>query len=379
MTHSLAETTSKHVPLHNLHIASGARMVDFAGWQMPVQYTQGIKQEHAHCRTHASLFDVSHMGQFRLTGKHADRALERLTPADIVDLPQNQQRYALLTTPEGGILDDCMITRYAGLLYVVVNAACREQDIAHLRKHLSDHAEIEEIQDHVLLALQGPQAATVLARFQPKITHMTFMQSCILEINDVQCYVSRSGYTGEDGFEISMPASVAQPFAEHLLAQDEVTFAGLGARDTLRLEAGLCLYGHDIGTTTSPIEAGLSWAIAKSRRQGGAREGGFLGQANILDELLRKDPKRKRIGLTAQGRAPIREGVTLYDLQGIPIGAVTSGLYSPSLERPIAMAYVQTPYAQTGTTLLAKVRGKNLPVDIVAMPFVPHKYYRHTT
>jgi aminomethyltransferase len=366
----------KHLPLHDLHVAAGARMVAFAGWHMPVQYPAGIKQEHLHCRTQAALFDVSHMGQLRLHGRHADRALEHLTPADIVDLPLNQQRYALLTSSEGGILDDCMVSRYADYLYMVVNAARREHDIGHLKANLGEDIAVDEIHDRVLLALQGPQAATVLARLQPEIQQMTFMASRALEINGVQCYVSRSGYTGEDGFEISIPIAAATQFAEQLLAQKEVAWAGLGARDALRLEAGLCLYGHDIDAHTTPVEAGLNWSVGKARRIGAAREGGFPGHRRILRELVDKSETRKRVGLVVQGRVPVREGAALYDESGNPVGHVTSGLFSPSLERPIAMAYVQTPVAKTQTSLLAEVRGKQLPVTVVSLPFVPHHYFR---
>jgi aminomethyltransferase len=365
-----------NLPLHNLHLAAGARMATFAGWQMPVQYPAGIKHEHLHCRSQAALFDVSHMGQLRLRGKHADRALERLTPADIVGLPLNRQRYALLTTPEGGILDDCMVSRYADYLYIVVNAACREQDIAHLRTGLGQDITVEEVNDRVLLALQGPKSAAVLARLLPDVQHMSFMSSRVLEINGAQCYVSRSGYTGEDGFEVSIPVSVATQFAEQMLAQEEVAWAGLGARDALRLEAGLCLYGHDIDTTTTPAEAGLSWSIGKARRPGGEREGGFPGDQHIFRELSDKSPKRKRVGLVVEGRAPVREDTTLFDQNNNSAGRVTSGLFSPSLERPVAMAYVHSPGTQPGTPLLAEVRGKRLRVTITSLPFVPHQYYR---
>ncbi|QIM47716.1 glycine cleavage system aminomethyltransferase GcvT [Pusillimonas sp. DMV24BSW_D] len=366
----------KHLPLHNLHVAAGARMVEFAGWHMPVQYPAGIKQEHLHCRTQAALFDVSHMGQLRLNGKRVDRALEHLTPADIVDLPLNQQRYALLTSAEGGILDDCMVSRYTDYLYMVVNAARREHDIAYLKANLGEDIAVEEIHDRALLALQGPLAATVLARLQPEVQHMRFMASHAIEINGAQCYVSRSGYTGEDGFEISIPIAAATQFAEQLLVQEEVAWAGLGARDALRLEAGLCLYGHDIDTHTTPVEAGLSWSIGKARRPGAAREGGFPGEQHILGELVNKSAARKRVGLVVQGRAPVREGAALYDQNNNRVGHVTSGLFSPTLEHPIAMAYVQTHVAKAQTYLLAEVRGKQLPVTVVSLPFVPHHYHR---
>lgn len=351
-------------------------MVEFSGWQMPVQYPAGIKQEHQHCRSQAALFDVSHMGQLRLRGKNVDRALERLTPADIVDLALNQQRYALLTTPEGGILDDCMVSRYEDYLYMVVNAACREQDVAHLKSYLGQDITVEEIDDRVLLALQGPQAATVLARLQPEVQNMLFMASRKITINGAQCYVSRSGYTGEDGFEISIPVSAATQFTEQLLAQKEVAWAGLGARDALRLEAGLCLYGHDIDTHTTPVEAGLNWSIGKARRHGAAREGGFPGEQRILRELVDKSAARKRVALVVQGRVPVREGAALYDQSNNLVGQVTSGLFSPTLERPIAMAYVKTPLAKAQTTLLAEVRGKQVAVTVGTLPFVPHRYHR---
>jgi len=363
-------------PLTNLHIELGARMVPFAGYTMPVQFPLGVKQEHLHTRAAAGLFDVSHMGQLRLTGPNAAGALEKLVPVDIIDLPEGKQRYALLTNEKGGILDDLMITNYGDWYYLVVNAACKDEDIAHLRNHLPDNLTLEELDDRALVALQGPKAADVLAELQPAVADMVFMDNHQLEIDGADCFVSRSGYTGEDGFEISIPAGDAERIVRKLLAFDTVESIGLGARDSLRLEAGLCLYGHDIDTTTTPLEASLIWAISKPRRADGARPGGFLGDSVILDQIANKDWTRKRVGLKGEGRAPVREGTELFNDAGDKIGVVTSGTFGPSAGFPVAMGYVETASSPIGTQVFAEVRGKRLPMTVSKMPFVEQRYYR---
>lgn len=287
-------------PLHALHIETGAKMVPFAGYDMPVQYELGVRKEHIHCREHAGLFDVSHMGQLRLHGENAAKALEALVPVDIIDLPAGKQRYALFTNEQGGLMDDLMVTNFGDHLFVVVNAACKEQDIAHLRANLPSDVQLEEIEDRALLALQGPEAATVLATLNPAVADMVFMDAASMDLGGVECLVSRSGYTGEDGYEISVPADQADAFARTLLANDAVEWIGLGARDSLRLECGLCLYGHDIDTTTTPVEASLLWALSKPRRADGERAGGFPGADIILDQIATKDVSRKRVGLLGE-------------------------------------------------------------------------------
>ena len=367
-------------PLTNLHIELGARMVPFAGYSMPVQFPLGVKQEHLHTRAAAGLFDVSHMGQLRLSGPDAAAALEKLVPVDIIDLPVGKQRYALFTNEEGGILDDLMVTHYCDdrgdWLYLVVNAACKEEDVAHLRKHLPENLRLEELDDRALVALQGPKAADVLARLQPAVADMVFMDNRQLDIDGADCFVSRSGYTGEDGYEISIPAQDAERIVRRLLAYDEVESIGLGARDSLRLESGLCLYGHDIDTTTTPLEASLIWAISKARRADGERPGGFPGAQVILDQIANRDWARKRVGLKGEGRAPVREGTELFNDAGDKIGVVTSGTYGPSAECPVAMGYVATPYSELETKVFAEVRGRKLPMTVSRMPFVEQRYYR---
>ena len=372
------EDASLTTPLTALHEELGARMVPFAGYSMPVQYPLGIKQEHLHTRKAAGLFDVSHMGQVWLTGDRVDEALERLVPADIVDLPVNRQRYALLTNDQGGILDDLMISRHEDGFYPVVNAACREADIAHLRANLGDNVQLEEMTDRALVALQGPSAEAVLSRFQPAVADMVFMDNMKMELMGETAIISRSGYTGEDGYEISVPASIAEDFVRKLLADPEVEAIGLGARDSLRLEAGLCLYGNDIDTTTTPVEAAISWAVGKPRRRGGAREGGFPGAERILEQMETRDIKRKRVGLVAEGKAPVREGATLYagEEGGEPIGEVTSGNFGPSMGGPIAMGYLSLEAAEVGNTVYADVRGKRRPMKVSATPFVKPGYQR---
>ena len=364
-------------PLHTLHIELGARMVPFAGYDMPVQYPLGVMKEHQHTREHAGLFDVSHMGQIRLTGANAAQALEALVPVDIIDLPVGMQRYAMFTNEKGGILDDLMVANLGDdQLFLVVNAACKEQDLAHLRKHLSAHCTIEPLfEERALLALQGPQAVTVLERLAPDVARMTFMQFAPVTLQSVPCYVSRSGYTGEDGFEISVPAEHAEALARRLLAEPEVQAIGLGARDSLRLEAGLCLYGHDMNQETTPIEASLLWAISKARRSDGTRAGGFPGAEQIFDQQ-QQGVTRKRVGLLPQERTPVREGAEIVDANGTSIGTVCSGGFGPTLGAPLAMGYVNTAFTPLDSEVWAIVRGKRVPMKVAKMPFVPQRYYR---
>ncbi|MBY5927528.1 glycine cleavage system aminomethyltransferase GcvT [Halomonas sp. DP8Y7-1] len=364
----------KTTPLNALHRELGAKMVPFAGYDMPVQYPLGVKKEHEHTRAACGLFDVSHMAQILIRGDDALVALESLVPADLVGLPEGMQRYGLFTSEEGGILDDLMTVNAGDHLYLVVNAACREQDIAHLRRGLPDH-EIEVI-DRGLLALQGPKAASVMQRLCPAACDMVFMQHGRFDIDGIPVWVSRSGYTGEDGFEISVPAEQTDALARKLLAEDEVEAIGLGARDSLRLEAGLCLYGHDIDTTTTPVEAGLIWAIGKPRRRGGERAGGFPGADMVLHQIEVKDHQRKRVGLLAEGRAPVREGAELYSEDNQLLGSVTSGGFGPSVGKPVAMGYVTLDHAELGTTVYAEVRGKRLPMTVTRMPVITPGYYR---
>lgn len=371
MTQELLKT-----PLHALHVEVGAKMVPFAGYDMPVQYPLGVKKEHLHTRDAAGLFDVSHMGQLRLLGDGAAAFLETLVPVDIVDLESGKQRYAFFTNEEGGIMDDLMVANLGDHLFVVVNAACKEQDIAHLQSHLPSGVELDIIEDRALLAIQGPKAAAVLARFAPEVSDMLFMDICKVDILGAECIVSRSGYTGEDGYEISVPADKAEELARKLTAEEEVEWIGLGARDSLRLECGLCLYGHDLDTTTTPVEASLLWGIQKVRRIGGEREGGFPGADIILKQIETKDVARKRVGLVGQTKAPVREGAELFDADGVKIGVVTSGTAGPNAGKPVSMGYVRADLAAIGTELFAEVRGKMLPMTVEKMPFVPQRYYR---
>jgi len=364
-----------HTPLHALHLELGAKMVPFAGYAMPVSYPQGILAEHRQCRESAVLFDVSHMGQLRLTGDDAAAALETLVPVDIVGLAPGKQRYALFTNDAGGILDDLMVTRRADHLFLVVNAACKEADTTHLRTHLSTRCLIEPLPERALLALQGPKAAAVMQRLAPELAKLTFMTGGEATIHGVACFATRSGYTGEDGFEISVAAAEAETLARALLAEPEVAPAGLGARDTLRLEAGLCLYGHDIDTTTTPVQAGLTWAIQKVRRPGGERAGGYPGAETIAAQLADGAPM-KRVGLVGLERVPVREGAHIVDDAGLGIGRVTSGTVGPSVGQPIAMAYLPSALAVPGTVVHADVRGKRQPLRVSPLPFAPHRYFR---
>ncbi|MBB6168531.1 glycine cleavage system aminomethyltransferase GcvT [Chelatococcus composti] len=367
----------RHTPLHSRHVALGARMVPFAGYDMPVQYAKGIIAEHQHTRKAAGLFDVSHMGQLALVGPdHASvsRALEALVPADILGLVPGQQRYSQLLNDQGGIIDDLMVTRPLDSddrLLLVVNAACKEGDIRHIRQHLPEGVGLEVLDDRALLALQGPEAEAVLARHAPEARNLSFMTAAPMQVAGSACHVSRSGYTGEDGFEISVPADRAGALWDLLLAEPEVEPVGLGARDSLRLEAGLCLYGHDINEETSPVEAGLAWSIQRRRRQ----EGGFPGSHRILEEL-ENGPLRRRIGLQPEGRMPAREGTEIKDAAGELVGEVTSGGFAPTLGAPVAMGYVASDFAREGTQLTLVVRGKEIPAQVVPMPFVAHRYKR---
>lgn len=367
-------TELKTTPLHALHQELGAKLVPFAGYEMPVQYPLGVKKEHEHTRAACGLFDVSHMAQILIHGEDPLRALETLVPADLVGLPVGMQRYGLFTSEDGGILDDLMTVNAGDHLYLVVNAACRDQDLAHLRRGLAEH-EVEEL-DRGLLALQGPKAATVMERLCPAACKLVFMQHARFEIEGIEVWVSRSGYTGEDGFEISVPADQTESLARLLLAHEEVEAIGLGARDSLRLEAGLCLYGHDIDTTTTPVEAGLIWAIGKPRRRSAERAGGFPGADVILHQIEVKNHQRKRVGLLAEGRAPVREGAELYNEAGGHIGTVTSGGFGPTVGKPVAMAYVAIEQAEIGNTVFAEVRGKRLPMTVSKMPVITPGYYR---
>jgi aminomethyltransferase len=357
--------------LHALHVERGARMVDFAGWALPVQYPAGIMAEHRQCREAAALFDVSHMGQVLVHGDGAAQAFEALVPGNVTGLAQDRLRYTVLTNEQGGVLDDLIVGRVADGLYVVVNAACREADLAHLRAALEPVHRVEELTDRALLALQGPAAAAVMARLAPPAAELGFMQSVEAGIGGRSCRIARSGYTGEDGFEISVAEGDAAALARLLLDQPEVEPAGLGARDSLRLEAGLCLYGHELTPEITPIEAGLAWTIGKRRRE----QGGFPGAGTILRQL-RDGPARKLVGIRADGRAPAREGAEIQDAHGRAIGFVSSGGFGPTVGGPIALGYVAAAHAAPGTPLVLIVRGRPHPAHVVEMPFVPHRYAR---
>jgi aminomethyltransferase len=377
-----SESGLKITPLHALHVARGGKMVPFAGYDMPVQYAAGVLKEHLHTRQNAGLFDVSHMGQIVLRAKSgrvedAALALEQLVPQDIVAVAPGRQRYAQFTNDSGGILDDLMVANFGDHLFLVVNAACKAEDEAHLREKLSGDCIIEPLPDRALIALQGPKAEAALAKIGADVSSMKFMDTGPRRVGAFDSFVSRSGYTGEDGFEISVPAEHAEAFAAALLDNPDVLPIGLGARDSLRLEAGLCLYGHDIDTATTPVEAALEWSVQKSRRNGGARAGGFPGSDKILAQFETGAPRR-RVGLKAEGRAPVREGAPLFadSASTEQVGKVTSGGFGPSLNAPVAMGYVPSPLAAAGTTLFAEVRGQRLPLQVVPTPFVPNTYKR---
>lgn len=366
-----------HTPLHSLHLELGARMVEFAGHALPVQFPPGLLAEHLHTRRAASLFDVSHMGQLRLTGTDAAAALESLMPMDLLDLAVDRQRYGLLLGDEAGILDDLMLVRRSSDFLLVVNGACKHADLAHLQARIGQRCEITPLAGHALLALQGPLAVEVLRRLVPGVEQLLFMDGAAFVWEGSELYITRSGYTGEDGFEISLPDFMAETFARALLRHPEAAPAGLGARNSLRLEAGLCLYGNELDEGTTPAEAGLLWAVQKARRAGGVRAGGFPGAARLLAQMENPALRtRQRVGLRALERVPVREPAALHDASGRQVGRVTSGLLSPSLDQPIAQAYVEPASAAPDTRLQALVRGKPVPMEVVALPFVPNRYWR---
>jgi aminomethyltransferase len=366
-----------NTPLNALHLELGARMVPFAGYSMPVQYPMGLMAEHHHTRSEAGLFDVSHMGQLRLVGPDAAAAFESLMPVDVIDLPVGKQRYGLLLTDEGTIIDDLMFVNRGADIFVIVNGACKVNDIAHIQTRIGARCQVIPMPERALLALQGPKAVNALSRLVPGVEKLVFMTGASLTWQGADLFITRSGYTGEDGFEISVHNDHVDAFARALLAQAEVKPIGLGARNSLRLEAGLCLYGNDIDTSTTPIEAGLNWAIQKVRRTGGARAGGFPGAGLLLGQLDGTHAlTRKRVGLIAQERVPVREHVELQNTQGQKIGEVTSGLLGPTANVPVAMGYVGAASAALGTVVNAMVRGKAVPMTVSAMPFVPNRYYR---
>ena len=382
MSDVVASDRLKHTPLYQLHLDLGARMVPFAGYEMPVQYPNGILKEHLHVRAAAGLFDVSHMGQFEIRSRNGDsdgvaRALESVVPMDIVGLAPGRQRYALLTNEHGGIRDDLMIARLGDRFLIVANAACKDADEVYLREAMSHACAIERIEDRALVALQGPGAEAALAGLAPDVRSMRFMDFRTTDVMNVACFVSRSGYTGEDGFEISLPASHAEAVARELLKNSNVAMIGLGARDSLRLEAGLCLYGSDLDTTTTPVEAALEWSIQKARRTGGSREGNFPGAQTILHQLVSGVPRR-RVGLRPEGRAPIRHGAKLFSDQDVAdaIGVVTSGGFGPSVNAPVAMGYVRQVDEPAGGIIYADLRGKRVPLRLSALPFISTTYKR---
>lgn len=367
-------------PLHALHVSLGAKMVPFAGYEMPVQYPLGVMKEHLHTRAHAGLFDVSHMGQVIVKAASyatAAAGLERLIPVDILDLAEGRQRYGFFTNADGGIADDLMLANRGDHIFMVVNAACKTSDIAHMKAALEPELSVTEVTDRALLALQGPAAEAVLSGLDARARDMRFMDVATLDLQGVTAWVSRSGYTGEDGYEISVPANKAEEIAITLLDHPLVEAIGLGARDSLRLEAGLCLYGHDIDATTSPVEGGLTWAIQKVRRPGGARAGGYPG-AEIIAAQLEHGVPRKRLGLMPEGRAPMREGVPLFATEEAtdPIGTITSGGFGPTVGRPIAMGYVTTEHATLGASVFGELRGKRQPLTVARMPFTPANFKR---
>ena len=370
----------KRTPLYELHSELGAKLTEFAGYEMPVQYSLGILGEHQHTRTKAGLFDVSHMGQIILRGSSYQEtalAFERAIPMDVLGLKVGRQRYGFLTTDGGGILDDLMFSNRKDHIFAVLNAACKDSDIVHLRTLLEPEISIEVIENRALIALQGPASETVLSEFNSQISAMKFMDVETLSIAGAECWISRSGYTGEDGFEISIPSSAAEAITRSILSKQEVEFVGLGARDSLRLEAGLCLYGHDIDEETTPVEASLTWAIQKARRTNGERANGFLGD-EIITQQLDMGTYRKRVGFLPQTRAPMREGVEIYETESSKevIGKITSGGYGPTVGHPVAMGYINSEYVDSNDNLFGELRGKRVPVKIAKLPFVPLNFKR---
>ena len=375
MTQSLRKT-----PLNALHREFGAKLTEFAGYEMPVQYGLGILGEHQHTRKKAGLFDVSHMGQVILSGQSYEEtalALEKVLPMDVLGLEIGRQRYGFLTNDDGGILDDLMFSNRGDHIFVVLNAACKDSDIKYLRSLLEPNISIKEIESRALIALQGPASEAVLGKYHPQIENMKFMDVETLTIDGAECWISRSGYTGEDGFEISIPAEAAEPITRSILSNQNVEFIGLGARDSLRLEAGLCLYGHDIDQATTPVEASLTWAIQKARRSNGSRASGFIGSEIILKQLA-GGTNKKRVGLLPQTRAPMREGVEIFatETSKEAIGKITSGGYGPTVGYPIAMGYINSEYANSEDDLFGELRGKRVPVKVSNLPFVPLNFKR---
>ena len=363
-------------PFHQMHVDAGAKMVPFAGYEMPVSYPLGIKKEHNQTRERAGLFDVSHMGQIRLSGEHAMSALESLVPVDIIDLPLMKTRYALFTSENGGVLDDLMVTNLGdNTLFLVVNAACKYDDYEHLKRHLGSSCELDLHDDLALLALQGPKANKVLSELAPSVKEMTFMTAKQVMINEIDCFITRSGYTGEDGFEISVSNQDAESLADILLSSEEVEWIGLGARDSLRLEAGLSLYGHELDTNHSPVESSLNWALSKVRRLGEEREGNYLGD-NIILKQLENGSDTKVVGLLPEGKMPVRDGAIIQDENGTQVGYVTSGGFGPTLNKPISIARLETKVSNSQSKLFALVREKKIAVEIIKLPFVKHNYYR---
>ena len=363
-------------PLYQMHLDAGAKMVPFAGYKMPVSYPLGIKKEHIHTRKKAGLFDVSHMGQIRLVGANSKKALESIVPVDIIDLPLMKLRYALFTNKSGGVMDDLMVTNLGDEdLFLVVNAACKDADYDHLQSTIGDDCKVEFLEDVALLALQGPKAHEVLSEIAPSTSEMTFMTARQLVINGIDCLITRSGYTGEDGFEISVPAKDAEELAKLLLSNTEVEWVGLGARDSLRLEAGLSLYGHELDNDHSPVESSLGWALSKVRRTGGEREGNYLGFETIMRHL-NEGSELKVVGLQPEGRMPVRDGAMIEDELGNNVGKVTSGGFGPSINRPIAIARLEKSYIEKNSKLFALVRDKKIAVEVVSLPFVKQNYYR---
>ncbi|MDA9872019.1 glycine cleavage system aminomethyltransferase GcvT [Candidatus Thioglobus sp.] len=363
-------------PLHQMHLDAGAKMVPFAGYDMPVSYPLGIKKEHNHTREKAGLFDVSHMGQIRLGGANAKKALESIVPVDIIDLPLMKLRYALFTNKSGGVMDDLMVTNLGDEgLFLVVNAGCKNADFAHLQRTIGDDCKVEFLEDNALLALQGPLAHKVLSEIAPSISEMIFMTAKQIVINGIECLITRSGYTGEDGFEISLAAKDSEKLAKLLLSNIEVEWVGLGARDSLRLEAGLSLYGHELDIYHSPVESSLGWALSKVRRTGGEREGNYLGFETIMRHL-NEGSESKVVGLQPEGRMPVRDGAMIEDELGNNVGKVTSGGFGPSINRPIAIARLKKSYIEKNSKLFALVRDKKIAVELVSLPFVKQNYYR---